>query len=85
MSKREILIRFIAEEFLRDDAVAEIPEELDLVGTGIIDSLGVLKVVAFMEETFGVAIEPEEMLPDNFSSLHAMLGVLARLEPRPAS
>lgn len=85
MSTREVLIRFIAEEFLRDSAVTEIPEELDLVGNGIIDSLGVLKVVAFMEETFGVAVTPEAMTPDNFGSLRAMLQVLQLLEVRPAS
>jgi acyl carrier protein len=85
MSTREKLTRFIAEEFLKDDAVTELPDELDLVGTGIIDSLGVLKVIAFMEETFGVAITPEAMTPDNFSSLRAMLRVLQQLEVRPAS
>jgi acyl carrier protein len=85
MTNREVLVRFIAREFLRDKDLTEIPEDLDLVSTGIIDSLGVLKVVAFLEESFGLSIEAEAMLPANFSSIGAMLGVLSRQAAAPQS
>jgi acyl carrier protein len=76
MSTREDLVRFIAGEFLQQLGVAEIPEDLDLIATGVIDSLGVLKVIAFLEERFSVSIAPEVMHPDNFSSIGAIMGVL---------
>jgi len=36
---------------------------------GIIDSTGVLELVSFIEETFDIYIEDEELIPDNLDSL----------------
>ncbi|RLC79677.1 MAG: acyl carrier protein, partial [Chloroflexi bacterium] len=36
---------------------------------GIVDSTGVLELVMFVEETFGVTVEDEEILPENFDSV----------------
>jgi acyl carrier protein len=36
---------------------------------GIIDSTGVLELVSFLEETFGIRIENEELIPDNLDSI----------------
>ncbi len=36
---------------------------------GIIDSMNVLELVAFVEENFGIAVEDHEIVPDNFDSV----------------
>jgi len=40
-----------------------------LLENGIIDSLGVLDVVRFLEQAFAISIDDEELTPDNFDSL----------------
>ena len=43
-----------------------------LLENGIIDSLGVLELVSFMEETFGITVMDEELLPENFQSIERL-------------
>ena len=45
---------------------------------GIIDSTGVLELVSFLEEQFGVTVEDEEMIPDNLDSLDNLAAYIAR-------
>ncbi len=47
-------------------------EDVPLLESGIIDSLGVLDVVKFVEETFQIKIEDEELTPDNFANLRCL-------------
>jgi acyl carrier protein len=51
------------------------PDE-DLLEQGIIDSLGLMKLIAFMEETFGIKIIDEEIIPENFQSLNSMTSLV---------
>lgn len=44
----------------------------DLLGQGILDSMGVLKLVTFIEDTLGLIIDDEEIIPENFRSLHTL-------------
>lgn len=48
------------------------PDE-DLLEQGIIDSLGLMKLIAFMEKTFGIKIIDEEIVPENFQCLDSMV------------
>ena len=40
-----------------------------LLGSGVLDSLGVLEVVTFVEREFGVTVNDEELVPENFESV----------------
>ena len=40
-----------------------------LLNNGLIDSLGILEVVAFLEKEFGITISDEDLLPENFGSV----------------
>jgi acyl carrier protein len=42
----------------------------DLLEQRILDSLGVLKLVLFLERTFGIQVEDEDVVPENFESLN---------------
>lgn len=48
-------------------------DDLMLLESGIIDSLGVLDVVQFMEDTFHVKVNDEDLTPENFGTLQAMV------------
>ena len=76
MDARELLIRFIAEEFLLDPETPDIPDDLNLIEAGIVDSLGMLRLVAFLEEDLGVIIEPEAVTPENLCSIRSMLALV---------
>jgi acyl carrier protein len=77
MNCRETITRFIANEFLDNSEIKAIPDDLDLVESGIVDSLGLLRIVAFLEDELNVIIEPEAMTPENLSSIGAILGLVA--------
>ncbi len=59
---------FIVENFLFGDE-DQIELETDFFEKGIIDSTGVIELVSFIEETFEVSIDDEELIPENLSSL----------------
>ena len=45
---------------------------------GILDSTGVVQLVAFLEETYGITISDEELIPDNLDSLSKVTSFIAR-------
>jgi len=59
---------FVIENFLFGEE-GKIELETDFFEKGIIDSTGVIELVVFIEETFGVSINDEELIPENLSSL----------------
>jgi acyl carrier protein len=75
--------RFIGENFLfRDDGDA-IAHDQSLLDAGIIDSTGVLELVCFLETTFGIEVQDDEMLPENLDSIRAIANYVGRkLESR---
>jgi acyl carrier protein len=46
--------------------------EMNLLGEGVIDSMGVMQIVSFIEETFSVAVEDDDISPANFRSLRTI-------------
>ncbi len=55
-----------------------IKENTSFLGEGIIDSTGVLELVTFIEETFDIKVEDEELLPENLDSIENLAGFLQR-------
>jgi len=69
---------FVAEQFLGGDA-AELTPETPLLEWGIIDSLGIAQLVAFISERLGVNIPAAELTPGNLASLRALADLVIRL------
>ena len=70
--------RFIGENFLfRDDGDA-ITHDASLLDAGVIDSTGVLELVCFLESTFGIEVQDDEMLPENLDSIRAITSYVTR-------
>lgn len=68
---------FIVSNFyMPEESVLE--NESSLVDQGIIDSTGVLEVVGFLEEEFGIAIQDREMVPDNLDSVSRIVAFVDR-------
>ncbi len=60
---------FLLREFLPGEDPAALTDSTALVTTGILDSIAVLKVVTFLENQFGITIEPHEAVVENLNTL----------------
>lgn len=49
-----------------------------LLEKGVIDSTGVLEVVAFLDEQFGVSVQDDELVPANFESIEKLAAFVNR-------
>ena len=63
---------FIVEEFMPDITVDELESDYDLLTSGVVDSLGVLKFVAWMEDEFDIEVDESELGPDSFRTVTAI-------------
>ena len=73
MDVKETIREFIADQFLKGGGVTTISDEASFLEEGIIDSVGVLELVAFIEETFGLRVEDEELIPENLDSVDRLV------------
>jgi acyl carrier protein len=58
--------------------VASVGDAESLLDAGIVDSLGVLELVGFLETRYGITVADEEMMPENFGSIEAIAEFVAR-------
>lgn len=65
------LAEFVRNELLHGRKVA-LTEGADLLSAGIVDSLGILRLVSFIEDRFGVKVPDEDVVFENFQSIRAM-------------
>ena len=72
MSIEETLTEKIREEFGENVPDLEIDPDTRLIDEAVIDSLGVFMVIAFLEERFGLELEPDEVTFDNFATVRAI-------------
>jgi acyl carrier protein len=60
---------FILNEYLPGEDSAALTGSTPLMTTGILDSIAVLKVVTFLENQFGITIEPHEAVVENLNTI----------------
>lgn len=85
MSQVEVIKQFVVEEFLPDVTTRELDAGHDLLTRGVIDSLGLLKLIAWIEDRFGVTIGDTDLDPDNFRSVAAVDSFVAAATARSLS
>jgi acyl carrier protein len=56
----------------------EIAPDENLLGQGILDSMGILKLVTFLEERFGIQTVDDDLVPENFESIAHMRDFVER-------
>ncbi len=75
---RKELREFIVEAFLFGDESDPFEDGDSFMQKGVIDSTGVLELVSFLEENYGVTVDDEEMIPDNLDSLDNLVAFVQR-------
>jgi acyl carrier protein len=66
---KERVKTFLLNEYLPGEDPAALTDTTALMTTGILDSIAVLKFVTFLENDFGVTIEPHEAVVDNLNTV----------------
>jgi len=73
----KVLKNFIFEELVQIDDIASFTENDDLLEAGL-DSMGIMRLVLFIEEELGVSLPDEEIEPDNIQTLAAIVNWIER-------
>jgi acyl carrier protein len=72
---RPAIIEYVNEEFVMDGTDVDVATA-NLLEEEIIDSLGIFTLVSFIEDKFGVSVEPEEVNLDNFETVEAIAALV---------
>ncbi len=69
---KQTLREYIVENFLFGDTDFEFDDETSFMDSGILDSTGILELITFVESTFEITIDDDEVLPENLDSLKSL-------------
>lgn len=69
---------FVVDNYLFGDEAGLPADEESLIETGVVDSTGVLELIEFLEETFGVTVGESETIPQNLGSISNIVTYLAQ-------
>lgn len=77
MNLQQELLTHILKEHLPGEALESLKADDDLIGSGILDSLAMVKLVTHLEQHYGIVVGAEDMSPDNFASVAALAKFVA--------
>jgi acyl carrier protein len=81
MSLQAELIEYIGKTLISDPEV-KVEVDSPLIDTGIVDSMGLLQLIGFLEERTGLRIPDDDVSRENFQSVRDMERLVARLRER---
>lgn len=68
----EELSRYITEDLINDPDFGTLETDEDLLGSGLLDSLGMMRLVGFIENTYGIKVPTEDLTMENFMSVETI-------------
>ncbi len=74
MTKSNSIEKFLLAEVAADFGKQSLDPDEDLIEQRIIDSLGILKLVSFLEQTHGIKVMDEDIIPENFQTINTIIG-----------
>ncbi len=69
---------YISENFLMWQSDMELGDDTSLLDLGLLDSTGVIELVSFLEDEFGIQVEDEEITPENLDTLNKICSYVSR-------
>lgn len=69
MSTQDRVRTFIIDELRFRGSAKDLTNDLPLLEREILDSMGIFQVVTFLESEFGIEVDDEELVPDNFGTI----------------
>jgi acyl carrier protein len=78
MSTRQLVRRYVLENFMFTDDESALQDSESMLDKGIIDSVGALEIIQFLEESFKIKVKDDEMLPENLDSVDNVVAFVER-------
>lgn len=78
MSVKQKIREFILANYMFTDDQSRLPDEESFMQSGAMDSTGILELIMFIEESFGIKVADEEMIPANLDSVHNVTAFVQR-------
>ena len=69
--------KFIVEEIALGTGVDSVGHDDDLLAQDVIDSLGIVELVAFLESRYEIDVGDDDLLPENFQSVNSVVAFVA--------
>lgn len=77
----ETLRRFIFDEIGCDVKQDEITADFPLIRSGVLDSMGLVRMVAFVETSIGSRLPPEDMVAEHFETIDSIIRLVESRRP----
>jgi len=74
--------QFIVDQYLADATVGQLRDDYDLISNGVISSLGLLRLIAWLEDRFQISATDIDLTPDDFRTVIAIDDFVARAPER---
>jgi acyl carrier protein len=71
--------QYLIDEALQGESADDLTDDTNLVEEEILDSLGIFALVEWLETTFDIRVEPEEIIMPNFETITAIEALVERL------
>jgi acyl carrier protein len=71
-----VLNDFISKELVQDASLLPLDNQASLLDSGVLDSLSLLRMVVFIQERFGIAVDDVDLVPENFDSVNSICAYL---------
>ena len=73
MSIKQDIKTYILENYLFTDDDSQLSNSDSFLEKGILDSTGILEVIYFIEDEYGIKVEDDEMIPENLDSVESLV------------
>ena len=78
MTLEDKIRTYILENYLFTDDASALTNDDSFLQKGIIDSTGIMEIIFFLEEQFGVVVDDDEMLPENLDSVNNIIAFIGK-------
>ena len=78
MSVSADIEQFILTELTQGRGITSIAADENLLSRGIVDSHGVMELVGFLEDRYGISVGDEDLSPENFESVQSIAAFVER-------
>jgi acyl carrier protein len=75
---------YIAKNLLFSDDGFKYKDDDSFLNEGIVDSVGVMELISFVDSTFNIKVDPSEVSPENFDSVNKLAAFVRKKQAVPA-
>ena len=78
-SHKDLIRNFILSNLIKKTEHTKITDNDNIIKEGIIDSLGLMKLINYIEDNFPIKLDDEDLTPDNFESIEIIASFIGKL------